>query len=103
MSSPAAAKLNMADLTDLSGKVALVTGGGTGMYELLSLSLMFLLNLTDFRGLMIAKGLASNGAKVYIAGRRLEVLQKTASEHHIDGAGSLSPYIPTSSPCLFQS
>ncbi|KAJ6619542.1 hypothetical protein B0H10DRAFT_1793444 [Mycena sp. CBHHK59/15] len=43
-------------LYDLTGLVALVTGGGTGI------------------GLMIAYGLATNGAKVYITGRRKEVL-----------------------------
>ncbi|KAJ8519006.1 hypothetical protein ONZ45_g3993 [Pleurotus djamor] len=47
-------------LYDLTGLVALVTGGGTGI------------------GLMISYGLAANGAKVYITGRRLEVLQKVA-------------------------
>lgn len=45
-------------LFNLSQRIALVTGGGTGI------------------GLMITKGLAASGAKVYITGRRLEVLQK---------------------------
>ncbi|THU93663.1 short-chain dehydrogenase [Dendrothele bispora CBS 962.96] len=47
---------------DLTGRIALVTGGGTGI------------------GLMIAKTLSKNGAKVYITGRRVEVLKKTASD-----------------------
>ncbi|KAF5362897.1 hypothetical protein D9758_007107 [Tetrapyrgos nigripes] len=47
---------------DLTSKIALVTDGGTGI------------------GLTIAKELSKNGAKVYITGRRLEVLQKTAGE-----------------------
>ncbi|KAH7885376.1 hypothetical protein F5I97DRAFT_2032967 [Phlebopus sp. FC_14] len=59
MSSPTAFTLDR--LYDLNGLVALVTGGGTGI------------------GLMIAQGLAANGARVYITGRRLEVLQKVAA------------------------
>lgn len=49
-------------LYDLNGLIALVTGGGTGI------------------GLMIARGLAANGAKVYITGRRKDVLDKVVSE-----------------------
>ncbi|KAF8912554.1 hypothetical protein CPB85DRAFT_1220192 [Mucidula mucida] len=54
-------RFNVANIMSLSGQVALVTGGGTGI------------------GLMISKGFAANGAKVYIAGRREEVLQKAAA------------------------
>ncbi|KAJ6509027.1 short-chain dehydrogenase [Mycena sanguinolenta] len=55
---PAAQSLSLQSLYDLTGLVALVTGGGTGI------------------GLMISQGLAANGAKVYITGRRKDVLDK---------------------------
>ncbi len=51
-----------AGLLDLSGKVAIVTGGAAGI------------------GFGIAYRLAEAGAKVVIAGRRLEEAQKTAAE-----------------------
>ncbi|KAI7276008.1 hypothetical protein KC345_g6860 [Hortaea werneckii] len=53
-------KFAPANLNDVSGLVAVVTGGGTGV------------------GLMLAKALESNGAKVYITGRRIEKLQEAA-------------------------
>ncbi|THH03270.1 hypothetical protein EW145_g6390 [Phellinidium pouzarii] len=48
--------------------------------------------LTDLTGggLIIAKDLASNGAKVYISGRRFEVLKK-AAELKFDGEGEIIP------------
>lgn len=60
---------------DVKGKVALVTGGGSGI------------------GLMITQALAVNGAKVYIIGRTEEKL-KTVQETHGKGiAGEIIPIV----------
>ncbi|KAH9980058.1 short-chain dehydrogenase [Lactifluus volemus] len=68
-----ASDLKTSTIFDLRGRIALVSGGGTGI------------------GLMIAEGLAANGAKVYIAGRRKEVLQKVADEWTAQGSGTIIP------------
>ncbi|KIK67756.1 hypothetical protein GYMLUDRAFT_54508 [Collybiopsis luxurians FD-317 M1] len=69
---------------DMFGQVAVVTGGGTGL------------------GLHMATGLAKNGAKVYITGRRVDVLEKAAKRFSSrDGGGSLVPAgtnVPPSQP-----
>ena len=52
----------MKDLFSVAGKVAVVTGGSTGI------------------GAMIARGFVENGAKTYITARKLEQLEATASE-----------------------
>lgn len=65
-----ASSLKASELFDLSFLTAVVTGGGTGI------------------GLMITQALMSNGAKVYITGRRKEVLEKTIKSHS-SGPGSL--------------
>ncbi|KAL1305724.1 hypothetical protein AAFC00_007310 [Neodothiora populina] len=57
-------------LFDVSHVTAIVTGGGTGI------------------GLMISQALVANGAKVYITGRRQEVLENTVSKYNL-GPGSL--------------
>ena len=67
--------LKTSTIFDLRGRIALVSGGGTGI------------------GLMIAEGLAENGARVYIAGRRKEVLQKVADEWTAQGRGAIIPYV----------
>ncbi|KXS13432.1 oxidoreductase [Gonapodya prolifera JEL478] len=54
--------LPLESLFGVKGKVAVVTGGGTGI------------------GKMITAALARNGAKVYIASRKLQVLKQTADE-----------------------
>ncbi|KAI0450756.1 short chain dehydrogenase [Xylaria acuta] len=61
-STDSAAALSAANLFNVKGLVAVVTGGGTGI------------------GLMITKALVANGAaKVYILGRRMNTLQEAAT------------------------
>ncbi|RYP77575.1 hypothetical protein DL769_003381 [Monosporascus sp. CRB-8-3] len=59
--------LDASKLFSAHGLVAVVTGGGTGI------------------GLMIARALEHNGAKVYILGRREEVLKTAAKQNAIRG------------------
>jgi len=53
------------------------------------------MNLIDYflsRGLMISQALATNGAKVYIASRRKEVVEKVCEEWETTAAkGQLIP------------
>ncbi|KAK0278097.1 hypothetical protein LTR35_009419 [Friedmanniomyces endolithicus] len=63
-------ELRATSLFDVSHITAVVTGGGTGI------------------GLMITQALVSNGAKVYITGRREEVLENTVKQYNT-GPGSL--------------
>ncbi|KAJ4413679.1 hypothetical protein N0V82_008409 [Gnomoniopsis sp. IMI 355080] len=62
MSTSITPSLAAVDLFTVNGLVAVVTGGATGI------------------GLMITKALEQNGARVYIVGRRKEVLEKAAKE-----------------------
>ena len=76
MSSPASYLPH--SMHDLSGRVALVTGGGTGI------------------GLMCSQGLAACGAKVYITGRRLDVLEKVSVAWDKQIGGEILPYVDQS-------
>ncbi|KAF8463229.1 short-chain dehydrogenase [Russula ochroleuca] len=69
-----AVDLHTSTIFDLRGRIALVSGGGTGI------------------GLMIAGGLAANGARVYIGGRRKEVLERVADEWATHGKGIIIPF-----------
>jgi NAD(P)-dependent dehydrogenase (short-subunit alcohol dehydrogenase family) len=74
--------LHVSNLFSLRDHVCLVTGGGTGI------------------GLMAAQALAANGAKVYITGRRMEVLQKAADEHSpCSSQANLNGQIVPIGPC----
>ena len=64
------AELKASSLFDVSNLNAVVTGGGTGI------------------GLMITQALVSNGAKVYITGRREEALQKVVEQYN-SGPGKI--------------
>ncbi|TGJ82411.1 hypothetical protein E0Z10_g6350 [Xylaria hypoxylon] len=59
--------LDISKLFSVQGLVAVVTGGGTGI------------------GLMIARALEHNGAKVYILGRREAILKTAAKQNAIHG------------------
>ncbi|KAL2278302.1 hypothetical protein FJTKL_14570 [Diaporthe vaccinii] len=66
-------ELNRNSLFNLKGRVALVTGGGSGI------------------GLMITQALAVNGAKVYITGRSGEKLDKVKETYGKDIEGDIIP------------
>lgn len=69
------AELELGNVFDVKDKVALVTGGGSGI------------------GLMITQTLAVNGAKVYIVGRTEEKLERVVEVHGKGIAGQIIPIV----------
>jgi NADP-dependent 3-hydroxy acid dehydrogenase YdfG len=65
------ANLQAQSLFEVKDFAAVVTGGGSGI------------------GLMAAQTLANNGARVYIVGRRLDILQRAAEAY--SGNGQILP------------
>lgn len=76
--------LSAAELFTVKGLVAVVTGGATGE-SVVEHWLCQELAVTEKIGigLMIAKGLEENGAKVYIVGRRKDVLESVAKKEAV--------------------
>ncbi|KAK3337706.1 hypothetical protein B0T19DRAFT_438351 [Cercophora scortea] len=64
-------ELNRSSLFDMKGRVALVTGAGSGI------------------GLMATQALAVNGAKVYIVGRNEEKLERVVNTYNKDIEGEI--------------
>jgi NADP-dependent 3-hydroxy acid dehydrogenase YdfG len=69
------AEFQLGEVFNVKNKVALVTGGGSGI------------------GLMCTQALAVNGAKVYIVGRTKEKLDKVVEAHGKGIAGEIIPLV----------
>jgi NAD(P)-dependent dehydrogenase (short-subunit alcohol dehydrogenase family) len=71
-------KFTVNNLFNVEGWVAVVSGGGTGSVNTLSDNLHYNTSRLCRIGLMISQAFANNGARVYITGRRPDILQTAA-------------------------
>lgn len=92
--------LSAADLFTVKGLVAVVTGGATGKSAFKHADYKSLVTENVGIGLMIAKALEENGAKVYIVGRRKDVLESVAKKEAVRPDQSLKSPGTTQSGCL---
>lgn len=82
--------LTASKLFSVKGYVCVITGGGECRnHKCLTQVTMLTSLLGSGIGLMAAQTLAANGAKVYITGRRSEVLDKAAKWHDPNGSGAI--------------
>ena len=73
--------------------VCLVTGGGTGIGLMATQALAANGDSSKLNSALTANCLS--GAKVYITGRRMQVLENAAKSHNPDGGGKIIPYVLT--------
>ena len=90
---------NPSTIFNVEDMVAVITGGGTGKGRYDNLPCTPLTQRSAGIGLIMAAALESNGATVYIVGRRREVLEKAAQEHNV--RASLPTVFAVSTPSLY--
>jgi len=83
-------RFSLLNLFNVEGVVAVITGGGSGKRIHLKAVYLRIEKNADRRnilmtgiGLIMASALESNGATVYIVGRRGDVLRKAAAENSV--------------------
>lgn len=89
-------RFSLLNLFNVEGMVVVITGGGSGeriwlkaaSYEIEKNIDRHHILMTGI-GLIMASALESNGATVYIVGRRGDVLKKAAAENSVCGLGVL--------------